>query len=712
MQKYLKNFKNRLQLSFFLLFFILYGMILSSNSITADEGMWLFTNPPTQKIKECYGYDLTTPFLEHLQKASIRFDNGGSGSFVSSQGLIMTNHHVAFSTLQQLSSLDHDYVANGFYAKTLEEELPCPNMELIVLLEIKDVTARIGQELAGKTNFTEREHLRRLAMNTIEQEAIQQLVDQGKIRDDYRCEVVSYYEGAICHLHVYKRLRDVRLVFAPEQSVGYFGGEPDNFEYPRYNLDVSFFRAYENGKPMTPPSFLPWSVKGAVDGELVFVSGHPARTNRFYTYAHLLFMRDYFYPYVLERVRRQEVLLQAYSEKGEKEKLQVASDLFRLRNTRKNRSGILLGLQTPSLMAVKQKFNDDTRKKITEQNILNFNENDPWKTITESLNTWMDLYANYDLVEENRAFDSSLYRWAKTLVRYMAEKEKPDELRFHEFRSSALKVVENQLLQEIHFDPNLEIIRLADSLGFYYEQNAIRKVQDLHIFDQGSPRELAVRLVTGTKLGDPNERKRLLTLDWKTLQQTDDPMIAFALKVDPYARNIRTEYVTKIADPIQQAYAAIANARFKTEGMNLYPDATFTLRLSYGKVAGYKDDNGTVIPPWTTFNGTYLHAKEHNNVIPYNLPERWLNQQKLVDPQTPMNFVSTNDIIGGNSGSPMVNGKGEVVGLIFDGNVQSLPCNFIYTEEQSRAVSVHSSAIREGVKKIYHADRIAEELGK
>ena len=674
--------------------------------LSADEGMWLFSNPPADEIEAKYGFRPSAEFLELLQKASIRFSNGGSASFVSSRGLVMTNHHIAFSSLTKLSTAENDLVANGFFAQTLGEELPCPDLELITLQSIEDVTERVNGAAAEGMTPDETKAARQKAITEIENESFK--------ATGFFSEVMSFYQGGRHHLYRYKKFTDVRLVFAPEENVGYFGGEPDNFEYPRYNLDAAFFRIYENGEPYQPEHFFRWSEHGAADGELVFVSGHPGRTDRLDTVAHLEFQRDVYYPYYLNRTRRQEVLLQLFSEIGADQARRASSELFRLRNSRKNRTGILLGLQTPSLIAKKRADEESLRALAAEKKLGDLAKSDPWREVAETLNAERELMVRYDLLESGTAFNSQLYLIAKKIVRFTAETAKPDAERLPEYRQSALPAMRGSILSPSPIYDDLEKLKLTDSLGMYLEflGDAERGSAGYGLLENRSPQERAAVLIQNTRLRDIEERKKLLDGGADAVKNSDDPMICFALQVDEKARPIREEYERRVVEPRKAAYADIARLRFAALGESIYPDATFTLRLSYGKVAGYTDSSGDVLPPWTTIGGAYAHAEEHAFAYPYSLSKKWIERQGAVDKSTPINLVTTNDIIGGNSGSPMLNTKGEIVGLIFDGNVDSLVLNFIYSEETARAVSVHSAAIPELLRKIYRADRIADELGK
>lgn len=701
-------------LTIFTLF--LSNILFFSNFVFADEGMWLFSNPPKKMLKEKYNFDLTDEFLTHLQKSSIRFSNGGSGSFVSSGGLIMTNHHVAYSSIQKLSTPEKDYLHNGFFAASNNEELSCRGLELIVLDLIQDVTEQVNRAVAKMETTAEAETARRAVINRLEEEAFNQIEKNGLDKSKYRCEVVPFYQGAIYHLYVYQKLEDVRLVFAPEENAGFFGGDPDNFEFPRFNLDVAFFRAYENGIPYKPSHFLKWSAAGAQLDELVFVSGHPGRTNRTNTAEHLIFQRDKYAPLYLNKFRRLELLLQNYAEQGPDEALYVAGELFRLKNSRKNRSGILLGLQTPALIEKKRSEDKKLYDIAVQKKLIDLKKNDPWSYIYEALSVYDSLFLPYDMFENGSAFDSKLFQIARKIVRRAAEKRKKNALRLPEYRDISLNGIRDDILAEDPIRTDLEILRLSDSLSFYLENLDLEYPSEgnegLNLLEGRSPRELAARLINGTKLTSVEERQRLMMLQYDDLILENDPMIRFVLKTENIARDYRTRYDQQVSEPLRQAYSMIARLQFKAFGMNSYPDATFTLRLAIGKIKGYQDENGRPIPAWTNFADAFEHQKKHRNISPYILPESWHKNKNAINLNTPLNIVSTNDIIGGNSGSPLVNKNGEVVGLIFDGNIQSLVSNFIYTEEQARAISVHSSAILESLKHIYHTDRIVNELGK
>ncbi len=671
---------------------------------SADEGMWLFNDPPRELLKERYGFEPSDKWLEHLQKSAVRFNSGGSGSFVSKDGLVMTNHHVAADALHKLSTVDRDLLEEGFHAKTREEELKCVDLELNVLMSIEDVTERVNAAVKPGMSAAEAQQSRRAVTNTIEKESL----DKTGLRSD----VVTLYQGGRYNLYRYKKYTDVRLVFAPEKDIAFFGGDPDNFEYPRYDLDMAFFRIYEDGKPATPPDHLGWSKSGAQDEELIFVAGHPGRTNRLNTVAHLEFLRDVSFPDLLNIIRRREVNLRVYADRGLENARQAQDELFGYQNSRKARLGGLLGLQTPAIMDAKRQAEKALQEAVAKDPKLK-DAAGAWKEVDAALAAWREMYVNYTLYERAMAFNSELYTVARGLVRLADETAKPNEERLREYAEAGLDSLKQQLFSEAPIYPALETSKFADSLSYLLEQSAGQNEADrdfaLQLLANMSPADRAAQLVNGSKLADVEVRKKLAEGGTGAIAASDDPMIVLARMIDPKARAVRKQYEEQVEEPLRQAYAKIAQAKFAVEGTSTYPDATFTLRLAFGQVKGY-EDQGQTYKPWTTIGGTYPHAEEHGSLPPFKLPKSWLEKKSKLDLETPFNFVSTADIIGGNSGSPVVNQKGEVVGLIFDGNMQSLVLDFVYTDKVARAISVHSSAILEALRKVYGADALVAEL--
>jgi hypothetical protein len=667
----------------------------------ADEGMWLFNNPPKKLLQQKYNFAPGDDWYLHLQRASVRFNSGGSGSFISPDGLVMTNHHVGADCLQKLSTKERDLIAQGFYAKTLEEEIRCMDLELNVLQNIEDVTERVNAAVKPGMSSAEAFQARRAVMNTIEKESL----DKTGLRSD----VITLYNGGLYHLYRFKKYTDVRIVLAPEKDIAFFGGDPDNFEYPRYDLDICFFRVYEDGKPATIEHYLKWSPKGAGDGELVFVSGHPGRTDRLDTMDHIQFLRDVVFPQAMRKLYRWEVTLSTYSTRSRENARRAQDDLFGVQNSRKARLGMLAGLQDPALLSRKRAEEDKFRQAMQGQAAPQKESGDPWAEVAAALKVWDSIYYNWDLLEQRSAFHSQLFGIARTLVRLNEESAKPNADRLREYRESNLDSLKFELFSEAPIYNDLETALLADSLSMFEEMKGYSDPLVQKVMAGRSPRERAAQLVNDTRLKEVNVRKKLAEAGPEVIRRSDDPMIQLALLIDPEARNLRKTYEDQVEEPLRQAYAKLAAARFAVYGTEVYPDATFTLRLAFGQVKGYMEQ-GKQIPPWTTFAGLYERAEEQGNVPPFQLPQRWIDRKSQLDLTTPFNFVSTADIIGGNSGSPVVNRRGELVGIIFDGNIQSLVLDFLYTEQEARAVAVHSAGILEALRKVYHADRIVQEI--
>jgi hypothetical protein len=669
--------------------------------VFGDEGMWLFNKPPTEYLQKKYGFDANQKWLEHVQKSSVRFNTGGSGSFVSPDGLVMTNHHVGAATLQKIDDdSGKTYMRDGFYARTPEDEKPSIGLEINVLIDIKDVTQRVNDAVKSDMKPAEAFAARRGVMAEIEQESLK--------ATGLRSDVVTLYQGGVYNLYLYKKYTDVRLVFAPEQQAAFFGGDPDNFEYPRFDMDICFFRVYEDGKPIHSEHYLKWSKSGVSENELVLVSGHPGRTERLNTVASLEDLRDIETPFVLQRLFRGEVLLSTFSGRNEENARVARDDLFSVQNSRKAYIGRLAGLQDPSLMQRKKAEEKKLRDAVAKDDKLK-SAADAWDRIAKAETTRALLMRHYTLLEGGSGFRSQLFSIARTLVRAAEELPKKSQDRLREFRDSGLDELKFHLFADEKIYPDYEIVKMTDGLTFLAEEMGYDDPLVQKVLDGKSPQSRAAELIRGTKLQDVALRKKLYDGGKKALEEANDPMIALAQLVDLGARSVRRRIETEVDEPKRSAYADLAKAKFAVEGTDVYPDATFTLRLSFGPVKGY-EENGKQVPFQTTFEGLYQRSAENHDKPPFDLPKRWVERKDKLNLKTPLNFVCTADIIGGNSGSPVINRDAELVGIIFDGNIQSLALDFAYSDKEARAVSVCSQGIIEALRKVYDADKLADEL--
>jgi hypothetical protein len=674
-------------------------LALLTPATRGDEGMWLFNQPPRQLLHERYGFDVTGEWLEHLQQSSVRFNSGGSGSFVSADGLVISNHHVGADALQKVGSAEKNYLRDGFYARAPAEEIKCVDLELNVLQSIEDVTARVNAAVPGDASAEDAAKARRKIMAEIEKES----QDKTGLRSD----VVTLYQGGQYQLYRFKRYTDVRLVFAPEQQIAFYGGDPDNFEYPRYDLDICLFRVYENGQPLKPRHYLRWSKHGAAAGELTFVSGHPGRTERSRTMAELDNLRDQVFPYMLERLKRNEVLLATWSARSEENGRRARDDLFSVQNSRKARDGGLAALLDPVFMG--RKAEAEKALKLAFAAKPEFADAlAAYGKIAAAQQEIGRLALRYRLLEGAHGFDSTLFEIARTLLRAGDERPKPNGERLPGFRDSSRESLELALFSSEPIFPDYEQLRLANALTFLAGKLGCDDPTVQAVLAGKSPGARAHELVSGTRLRDIALRRQLYEGGAAAVKAANDPVIELARAVDAEARELR-KTIEAQDEIMQQAHAAIARARFALQGTSVYPDATFTLRLAFGVVKGY-EENGRAIPALTTLAGLYQRAAEMKNQPPFDLPARWVKRKSALNLAMPLNFVGTHDIIGGNSGSPVVNRAGEFVGIIFDGNIQSLALDFAFEEVQARSLSVHSSAILEALRKVYGVNALAEEL--
>jgi hypothetical protein len=673
-------------------------LIAALPMVHAEEGMWTFDNPPLKLLKEKYNFVPSQAWLDHLRLSSVRLNDGGSGSFVSPNGLLLTNHHVARGQLQKNTTAEHNYLRDGFFAATPDQEMKSPDLEVNVLVAMKDVTARVQGASKGISDQAKALKARDSEVAAIEKEGKE---SSGGLRSD----VVSFYNGGEYWLYQYQVYTDVRIVFAPEEEAAFFGGDPDNFTYPRYDIDMALFRVYKDGKPLHTDNFLKWSAKGAAPGELTFISGHPGSTERDDTVAQLLMQRDVIGPAITDYLERRVATAQAFAAQSEENARLVGSTIFGLQNSLKVYYGRREALADKAILAKKQAEEEDFRRKVDANPEWKKEYGDAWDTIAR--------------VEEQvkpeikgqlyRRTDSQLFTFALEIVQYVAEIKKPDSERLPEYYDAELESLLFRLKSPAPIYVSTEKLYMKAALKLAQEKlgNNDPYVQALL---EGKPVDSTVdALVDSTKLADPAFRKSLLDGGEAAVAASTDPMIVAARRVDPIVRENYHHIHDTFSSVITPAEEKLGKARFLVYGKDHYPDATFTLRLSYGAVEGYPY-NGTFAPPFTTFYGLFDRAYSFSDKSPWDLTPKEEAARDKIDLSTPLDFVTTGDIIGGNSGSPVVNRDGELVGLVFDGNIESLAGDFEYDGTKNRTVAVHSSAMIEALRKIYGANALADEI--
>jgi len=679
---------------------ILLTLLISPLGLYADDGMWTFDNPPRQQWKEKYDFAPADAWLDHVRLASVRLNDGGSGAFVSGDGLLMTNQHVASGQLQKVSSKDHDYNKEGFYARTPAEELKCPDLEINILVALEEVTARVRGAAKPGASDKEANEQRKAEMAAIEKEATE--------KTGLRSEVVTLYSGGEYWLYRYKKYTDLRLVFASEEQIAFFGGDPDNFTYPRYDLDVAFFRVYENNQPLKTEHYFKWSESGPSDGEFVIASGNPGSTARLLTFAQIQFQRDVGNPLQMQTWTSRRDALVEYGKRGAEQARQAGGGVRLLNNSLKRLVGQQEGLNNPRLMAKKEAEEKALRERIAANPEWRQQYADAWDQIAA-------VYRDLPKMAKRMAFTtiepSRLGKIASTLVRYGDEIGKPNNQRYDEFRDSKLESLKFSLFSPAAVYTEMEEAVLAAWLA---EAQKTLGPDDPFIRAalQGStPATVARTVVAGTRLADVATRKALFEGGAAAVAKSADPLIQLARRIEPIIRELRAWNEERIQSVETSAGQRIAAARFAVYGKQVYPDANFTLRLSYGRVLGYEEDT-TFVPYKTTFYGLYDRARSFDEKPPYDLPRRWQAGEAKLDLATPINFVYSADTIGGNSGSPVINRNAEIVGLNFDSNLQKLSNRYWYIEESegSRAVAVHSAAIIEALRKLYGAEALAKEI--
>jgi hypothetical protein len=690
-------------------------VFLAVQPALADEGMWTYNNFPADKVAQKYGFKPDQAWLDKVRLGSARLAGGCSGSFVSADGLVMTNHHCAHQCIAQLSTKAKDFVKDGFLAKDLASEVKCPAAEINQLVEIIDVTKRMNDATAGKIGP---------AFFEAQKVETAKITKECAVSDDLRCDVVTLYKGGRYDLYKYRRYQDVRLVFAPELAIAFFGGDPDNFNFPRYDLDVAFLRVYEGGKPAQMKNFLPFSKTPSKAHDLTFVSGHPGHTSREYTVSELAFERDISQPARLMRLAELRGQLTQFATKGAEQKRIAGSDIFSIENGLKARTGRQLTLTNKAFFDAKVKAQSDLVAAIKDTK-LKVDTMQALAAIEGALAKLREMWPLYMNLEGGWAFSGDTFALARGIVRVADELKLPNEKRLPEYADAALPGVWARLTSEAPVYAELEQLKLTFGLTKLREMLGADDPNVKAILGKKAPATLAAELVKGSRLGDAKARRvyflygdvldpvtqkkvgeKVIGINVEAVKSSKDPMILLTRAVDASARAVRKRFEDDVDSIVSQANEQVAKARFAVYGTSIYPDATFTLRLSYGTIDGWKE-RGVDVGPITTMAGAF---ERHTGEDPFALPESWLRAKDKLDLTKPMNICTTNDIIGGNSGSPVVNQAGEVTGLIFDGNIHSLGGDYGFNPADNRAVAVHTAAILEALEKIYGAKTIATEL--
>jgi hypothetical protein len=663
----------------------------------ADEGMWTFDNFPSAAVKARYGVTIDGTWLDHVRGASARLSVGCSSSIVSPEGLVLTNDHCVRDCAQELSTADKDYAKDGFIAANRQEERECAGMIAEVLDGVSDVTDRVKAAAAGLAGE---------AFVKARDAAIADIEKSGCAGREatHRCQVVNLYGGGQYKLYDYRKYTDVRLVFAPETDAAFFGGDPDNFNFPRYDLDCGFLRLYENGAPAKTPDHLTWSVTAPAAGAPVFVAGNPGSTQRLLTADQLETLRDVTFPYILDSFSELRGRLIRFSEESPEHARIASDDLFGIENSFKAIRGEEETLSDPAFIAAKRRADAELRGKVAADPKLAAEIGDPWADIARIQADAQALQVAYSL-EERGPFLSDLYRYAVTLVRAAEERGKPNADRLREYADARLPMVEKRTLDPAPVYPEVEQLALEFWLSKLRE-NLTMDSEATHTFlGKDSPEMLAARL-SKSRLGDAAYRKQLWDGGLAAVQASDDPLIKYVLATDPAARAVRKAYEARVTGPTDVASEKIAKARFAVLGTSVYPDATFTLRLSYGAVEGWTW-RGETVGPFTHFKGLYERA---TGQYPFALTPRWIAAQSKLNPDTVFDIAESIDIIGGNSGSPLIDAKGDVIGAVFDGNIHSLGGAFAYDGKVNRGVAVSTAAITEALDKVYGAESLVREL--
>lgn len=672
----------------------------------ADEGMWTFGHFPRAAVKQKYGVDVSQSWLDRIQRSITRIEGGCTGSFVSPQGLVMTNHHCVMECLHDLSSPSNDLIADGYTARTRTDEKMCPGEILSVLIETEEVTEAVNKVTAGLSDAKANE-VRKSELSKLEAQCT--AAARGNRAGPLACEAVNLYQGGQYFLYKYKRYTDVRLAFAPHDAIAAFGGDPDNFNFPRWALDVSFLRVYENGRPAATPIFLRMPLAGPKTGDPVFVAGHPGTTNRLWTTSQLEFQRDTYIPAYIARNSELRGRLLQWSKSGAEPQRIAQDPLMSYQNSLKVYRGLNRALLSDELLAHKTRDEQQLRARVAADPklapIIN-SGGDPWAQIARAQERYRQIFDRQLYLESATGFQSMLFKHARWLVRAAAERSKPNEQRLREFADSNLGKMQGGMLADAPIYPEQEELMLSFSLDKMREALGPDDPLVRRLLSSESPESLAKKLIAGSKLADARLRRQLWDGGQAAIAASTDPMIVLAREIDAESRAVRKVYEDEVQAPMASGQEKIAKARFALLGTNTYPDATWTLRMSYGAVATW-NEMGEEVPNFTRVDRLYERA---TGKAPFALPQAWLDARSKLDPNTPFNYVTTNDIIGGNSGSPVIDTAGNIVGLVFDGNIHSIAGSYWYDPKLNRTVAIHPQIIIAAMREVYPAKALADEI--
>lgn len=665
----------------------------------ADEGMWTFDNFPADAVADKYGMKIGDEWLRAAQLATTRLENGCTGSFVSPDGLVLTNNHCTWACIENLSSEERNLSDEGFLAATREDELQCPGQQISVLLDSTEVTGKVAAATKGLAD-AEANDARKAELTNLESAC------EDESGGELRCEAVTLYNGGQYFIYKYQRYDDVRLVFAPELDIAAFGGDPDNFNFPRWSFDMSFLRVYADGKPASTPHYLRWRAGGPNAGEAVFIAGHPGSTDRSLTVSQLKLQRNLTIPLFLYRYSELRGRMLAWQDTSPEAARAVQQNILGIENAIKVRRNQLKALQNDQMMALKMQEEEALREQVMADPELRRQYGDAWDIIDEAVSTYRNMYEDYLFIEAGAGFTSDLFNYARTIVRGTAEREKPNEERLRPFTDAALPQREQRLFAARPINKEYEKLTLSFSLDKMREWLGPDSEYVHDVLGNESPAALASRLVSETTLDDPEVREALWEGGVEAVKASDDPMIQLALGIDPAAREMLEQYEDAVEAPQARGEEMIADARFAIYGTDTYPDATFTLRLTYGAVKGW-EEKGEMVEPFTHTRRLFERTTGER---PFKLPDTWVDARESLDPDTRFNFVATTDITGGNSGSPIMSADGALVGLAFDGNIHSIAGDYWFDEATNRTVGVNTAIMIEALDKVYNADRLTKEL--